>query len=87
MELAGGQIVVETLIREGVPYIVGIPGHGTLSLSDALIINQDRRDEPRARPSACSLSGSPAVGWWDVPVPTYLPERRAQYEQERAEEQ
>ena len=23
------------------------------------------------------LSGSPAVGWWDVPVPTYMEERRA----------
>jgi acetolactate synthase-1/2/3 large subunit len=32
------------------------------------------------------LSGSPAVGWWDVPVPTYLTEQRAQYERERAEE-
>jgi acetolactate synthase-1/2/3 large subunit len=41
MELTGGQIVVETLIREGVPYLVGIPGHGTLGLSDALI-GQDR---------------------------------------------
>lgn len=33
------------------------------------------------------LSGSPAVGWWDVPVPTYLTEQRARYEQERVEEQ
>ncbi len=33
------------------------------------------------------LSGSPAVGWWDVPVPTYLNDRRACYERERAEEQ
>ncbi|MBU1751529.1 MAG: thiamine pyrophosphate-binding protein, partial [Chloroflexi bacterium] len=41
MQLTGGQIVVETLIREGVPYIAGIPGHGTLGLSDALI-GQDR---------------------------------------------
>ena len=32
------------------------------------------------------LSGSPAVGWWDVPVPTYLKERRQRYEKERAEE-
>jgi acetolactate synthase-1/2/3 large subunit len=32
------------------------------------------------------LSGSPAVGWWDVPVPTYLKERRARYEKERSEE-
>jgi len=37
MRLTGGQVVVETLIREGVPYIVGIPGHGTLGLSDALL--------------------------------------------------
>jgi acetolactate synthase-1/2/3 large subunit len=37
MRLTGGQIVVETLVRERVPYIAGIPGHGTLGLSDALI--------------------------------------------------
>lgn len=28
-------------------------------------------------------SGSPAVGWWDVPIPTYLKERRARYEREK----
>jgi thiamine pyrophosphate-dependent acetolactate synthase large subunit-like protein len=38
MKLTGGQIVVETLLKEGVPYIVGIPGHGTLGLSDALAV-------------------------------------------------
>jgi acetolactate synthase I/II/III large subunit len=32
------------------------------------------------------LSGSPAVGWWDVPVPVYLEEQRAQYEREKGEE-
>ncbi len=32
------------------------------------------------------LSGSPAVGWWDVPVPAYLEEQRARYEQERDQE-
>lgn len=32
------------------------------------------------------LSGSPAVGWWDVPVPTYLKDRRAKYEKARREE-
>jgi acetolactate synthase-1/2/3 large subunit len=41
VKLTGGQIVVETLVREGVPYIIGIPGHGTLGLSDALI-GQDK---------------------------------------------
>jgi acetolactate synthase-1/2/3 large subunit len=25
-------------------------------------------------------TGSPAVGWWDVPIPTYLAERRKKYE-------
>jgi len=39
MELTGGQVVAETLIKEGVPYIIGIPGHGTLGLSDALLGN------------------------------------------------
>jgi acetolactate synthase-1/2/3 large subunit len=32
------------------------------------------------------LSGSPAVGWWDVPVPTYMAGKRKRYERERAEE-
>jgi acetolactate synthase-1/2/3 large subunit len=37
VKLTGGQIVVEALVNEEVPYLVGIPGHGTLGLSDALI--------------------------------------------------
>lgn len=36
MLLTGGQIVVESLIQAGVPYIAGIPGHGCLGLVDAL---------------------------------------------------
>jgi acetolactate synthase-1/2/3 large subunit len=31
-------------------------------------------------------SGSPAWGWWDVPVPTYLEDRRKKYEDERTGE-
>lgn len=31
-------------------------------------------------------TGSPAVGWWDVPIPAYLKERREKYEQEILEE-
>lgn len=30
-------------------------------------------------------SGSTVVGWWDVPIPTYLEDRRAEYEQARNE--
>jgi len=29
------------------------------------------------------FTGSPAVGWWDVPIPEYLIERRKRYEEER----
>lgn len=31
-------------------------------------------------------SGGSAAGWWDVPVPAYLKERREAYEQSRKEE-
>ena len=42
--LSGAQIIVEDLVRHGVPYAVGIPGHGSWNLVDALL---DRRDEIR----------------------------------------
>ena len=32
-------------------------------------------------------SGAGAYGWWDVPVPTYMPELRKKYEEGLAEEQ
>jgi acetolactate synthase-1/2/3 large subunit len=35
MFLTGGEIVAEHLARRGVPYLVGIPGHGCLALLDA----------------------------------------------------
>ena len=35
--LTGGQIVAESLVRQGVPYLLGIPGHGCLALLDAFI--------------------------------------------------
>ena len=42
MRLTGGEIVGDWLIREGVPYVAGIPGHGNIMLVDAL---RDRRDK------------------------------------------
>ena len=36
MKLTGGEIVVKLLVGEGVPYIIGIPGHGVLGLFDAI---------------------------------------------------
>ena len=37
MRLTGGEIIAEYLIKEKVPYIIGIPGHGSLGLADAFI--------------------------------------------------
>jgi len=36
MKLTGGEIIVKQLVKEGVPYILGIPGHGVLGLFDAI---------------------------------------------------
>ncbi len=42
--LTGAQILVEYLIRQGVPYAAGIPGHGCWNLTDVLL---DHTDEIR----------------------------------------
>jgi acetolactate synthase-1/2/3 large subunit len=42
--LTGAQIVVEYLVRRGVPIATGIPGHGCWAITDALL---DRREEIR----------------------------------------
>ncbi|HXT35160.1 MAG TPA: thiamine pyrophosphate-binding protein, partial [Chloroflexota bacterium] len=42
MRMTGGQIIAEYLIREGVPYLFGVSGHGITSLLDAFV---DRRGE------------------------------------------
>ena len=39
--LTGTQILVEYLIRQGVPYAVGIPGHGCWNLTDVLLDHAD----------------------------------------------
>lgn len=41
LRLNGSEIVVEMLAREGVPYAIGIPGHGNLPLVDALRRRQE----------------------------------------------
>src|SRR5438034_43034 len=41
--LTGGQIVAETLAREGVPYLLAVPGHGNVALLDAFLGRDDVR--------------------------------------------
>ena len=40
--LTGSEIIVEMLIEEGMPYVIGIPGHGNLPLVDACRRHQDQ---------------------------------------------
>jgi acetolactate synthase-1/2/3 large subunit len=40
--VTGAQIVVEYLVRQGVRYVAGIPGHGAWTLTDALLDCADR---------------------------------------------
>ncbi len=42
MKLTGAEIVVEHLIREQVPYAIGISGHGCLALVDAFLKRQQQ---------------------------------------------
>ncbi|WP_276358207.1 thiamine pyrophosphate-binding protein [Cohnella caldifontis] len=42
MRLTGSEIVMEHLMMEGVPYIIGIPGHGILAFADSFV---DRKDK------------------------------------------
>lgn len=40
MKLACGEVIIKKLVKEGVQYILGIPGHGILGMFDAV-----RREE------------------------------------------
>ncbi len=44
LHLNGSEVIVEMLVREGIPFAIGIPGHGNLPLVDAL---RRRRDAIR----------------------------------------
>lgn len=42
MQLTGGQIVAESLVRAKIPFVTGIPGHGCLGLTDAFRQRADK---------------------------------------------
>ena len=50
-KMTGGQIVVEYLVRERVPYVFAIPGHGNTALLDAFV---DRTKEITVLPAMTS---------------------------------
>jgi acetolactate synthase-1/2/3 large subunit len=65
---------------------ISAPGEVRPALERAFAANRPAVIEVMVE-RAYPRSGSPAVGWWDVPVPFYLTRQRAQYEQQKAEEQ
>jgi acetolactate synthase-1/2/3 large subunit len=60
----GGEIISKYLIKEGVKYVVGIPGHGNLPLVDAFFKDKDkiRLIQPKQEMSAVHL----AVGYYRI---------------------
>ncbi|MEX2705050.1 MAG: thiamine pyrophosphate-binding protein [Candidatus Freyrarchaeum guaymaensis] len=54
--LTGGEIIAETLLRENIPYAVGIPRHGNLGLVDAFKRHEFPIIQVRHEQSACHLA-------------------------------
>ena len=42
VRLSGAQVITEFLVRQGVRHVVGIPGHGCWTVTDALLDRADR---------------------------------------------
>ncbi|MBY8985100.1 MAG: thiamine pyrophosphate-binding protein [Candidatus Lokiarchaeota archaeon] len=64
MNYTGGEIIAKYLIKEGVKYVIGIPGHGNLALTDAFYKNQDKLSliQPKQEMSAIHM----AIGYYRV---------------------
>jgi acetolactate synthase-1/2/3 large subunit len=60
----GSEIIVEYLIKEGMPYIFGIPGHGSLGFTDALYRYRDEIQviQPKQEQAGVHM----AVGYYRV---------------------
>jgi len=60
----GGEIISKYLIKEGVKYVIGIPGHGNLPLVDAFFKDQDKLTliQPKQEMSAVHM----AIGYYRI---------------------
>ncbi|MHA1885015.1 MAG: thiamine pyrophosphate-binding protein [Promethearchaeota archaeon] len=60
----GGEIITHYLIKEGIKYVIGIPGHGNLPLTDAFYENRDkiRLIQPKQEMSAVHM----AIGYYRI---------------------
>jgi len=62
--LTGSEIITKYLIKEGVKYVIGIPGHGNLPLVDAFYKNRDKIKliQPKQEMAAVHM----AVGYYRI---------------------
>ena len=60
----GGEIIAKYLIKEGIPYVIGIPGHGNLPLVDAFFKNKDSLKVIQPKQENCAVHL--AVGYYRV---------------------
>ncbi|MBA7537563.1 Acetolactate synthase large subunit [subsurface metagenome] len=60
----GGEIIAKYLIKEGVKYVIGIPGHGNLPLVDAFFKERDKLTliQPKQEMSAVHM----AIGYFRI---------------------
>lgn len=63
-EYTGGEIISKYLIKEGVKYVIGIPGHGNLPLVDAFFKDRDKLTliQPKTENAGVYL----AVGYYRI---------------------
>ncbi|MFX1496521.1 MAG: thiamine pyrophosphate-binding protein [Promethearchaeota archaeon] len=63
-EYTGGEIITKYLIKEGVKYVIGIPGHGCLALVDAFFKDKERLRliQPKQEMSGVHM----AVGYYRI---------------------
>ena len=64
LKYTGGEIIAKYLIKEGLKYVIGIPGHGNLPLVDAFFKDKDKLKliQPKQEMSGVHL----AVGYYRV---------------------
>lgn len=55
MKLTGGEIIAEYLIKQKVPYVIGIPGHGCLGLVDAFNSRKDKIRVLQVKQEMCAV--------------------------------
>lgn len=67
MKLTGGEIIVKQLVKEGIPYILGIPGHGVLGLFDAI-----RKEEEAGNIKYLQVKHEQAVCLYATCLPCYI---------------